>query len=57
MEASCAKAFEEVMERKYRHLSNPEAFQTQVGAAIVDKKQMFKNVVREENHQLYQKII
>ena len=56
VEASCAKAMEEVMERKYRHLANPDAFQTQVGMAVADKRQMFKNIVREENHLLYQKI-
>ena len=56
VEEHVQRAFRTVMERDYRHLANPKAMQVHMGLAIEDKKQMFKNVVREENMVLYEKL-
>jgi hypothetical protein len=56
VQEQCEKAFTKVMDKDYRHLSNPDAMQAQMGMAISEKKPMFENIIKKGNKELYHKI-
>ena len=56
VQEQCEKAFKKVMDKEYRHLSNADAMQHQMGLAIADKKPMFENIAKKANNELFGKL-